>query len=176
MYLFIYNIIIRLYYFVASILSIFQPKAKKWVNGRKDLFTILERDLKAKSLENQSFIWFHCSSLGEFEQGRPLIENIKKRYPNEKILLTFFSPSGYEIRKNYPFADLICYLPLDTKYNVNHFLKLVNPSMVFWIKYEFWFHTLAALHKRKIPTFWFQEFLEKTIFSFLFSVQNIDNV
>lgn len=153
MYLHIYNFVIQLYNFVANILALFQPKSKKWVKGRRDLFQDLALELKIKNLDNQSFIWFHCASLGEFEQGRPLIERIKKEYPDEKILLTFFSPSGYEIRKNYAFADIVCYLPLDTKRNAKRFLDLVEPTVVFWVKYEFWFNILSALHHRKIPTF-----------------------
>jgi 3-deoxy-D-manno-octulosonic-acid transferase len=153
MYLLIYNFVVQLYHFVANILALFQPKSKKWVKGRQDLFQKLTLELETKELINQPFIWFHCASLGEFEQGRPLIERIKKEYPDEKILLTFFSPSGYEIRKNYAFADIVCYLPLDTKLNAKRFLDLVEPTMVFWIKYEFWFNILAELHYRKIPTF-----------------------
>ena len=153
MYLLVYNLVIQLYNFIAKILAIFQPKAKKWVDGRYNLFESLEQDLKYKNLDNQNFIWFHCSSLGEFEQGRPLIERIKKDYPKEKILLTFFSPSGYEIRKNYAFADVVSYLPLDTKKNAKRLLDLIKPSMVFWVKYEFWYHILAELSHRKVPTF-----------------------
>lgn len=153
MYLLIYNFAIRLYGVTARFLAFFQPKAKKWVTGRRDFFQNLERELKTKNLDNQPFIWFHCASLGEFEQGRPLIERIKKEYPEERILLTFFSPSGYDIRKNYAFADVVCYLPLDTKSNAKHFLDLIEPTMVFWVKYEFWFHILAELHERKTPLF-----------------------
>lgn len=153
MYLLIYNFTIRLYYFTARLLAFFKPKAKKWIEGRHDFFQNLEEELTTKGLDNQPFIWFHCASLGEFEQGRPLIERIKKEYPDERILLTFFSPSGYEIRKNYAFADVVCYLPLDTKRNANQFLDLIEPMMVFWVKYEFWFNILAELNQRKIPTF-----------------------
>jgi 3-deoxy-D-manno-octulosonic-acid transferase len=153
MYLLIYNFVVQVYNFVANILALFQPKSKKWVEGRRDLFQNLALELTTKKLDGQSFIWFHCASLGEFEQGRPLIERIKKEYTDEKILLTFFSPSGYEIRKDYPFADVVCYLPLDTKRNAKQFLDLIEPTMVFWVKYEFWFNILAELHQRKIPTF-----------------------
>jgi len=153
MYFFGYNIGIFLYGFVAKILALFQPKAQKWVKGRQDLFQQLQKEFAVKGIDKQQLIWFHCSSLGEFEQGRPLIEAIKKQYPNERILLTFFSPSGYEIRKNYALADVVTYLPLDTKKNAKKFVELVQPKLVFWVKYEYWYHILAALHQRQIPTF-----------------------
>ncbi|MFK7949557.1 MAG: 3-deoxy-D-manno-octulosonic acid transferase [Saprospiraceae bacterium] len=153
MYFFIYKIGIFLYGFVAKILALFQPKAKKWVEGRQDLLHRLQQDLQSNNIKKQQLIWFHCSSLGEFEQGRPLIESIKKQYPDEKILLTFFSPSGYEVRKNYASADIITYLPLDTKKNAKRFIDLIEPKLVFWVKYEFWYHFLEALQQRQIPTF-----------------------
>jgi 3-deoxy-D-manno-octulosonic-acid transferase len=99
------------------------------------------------------YIWFHAASLGEFEQGRPLMEKIKSLYPNYKILLTFFSPSGYEVRKNYPGADVICYLPFDTPYRVRKFIRLANPCMAFFIKYEFWANYLSELKRQKIPVY-----------------------
>lgn len=153
MYFIFYNIGIWLYGFFAKILAKFKPKAKQWVEGRRTIFEDLKEELITKNIVNQSVIWFHCSSLGEFEQGRPIIEAIKKNYPNEKILLTFFSPSGYEVRKNYAFADIVVYLPLDTKQNARKFIDLVQPKMVFWVKYEFWYHFLETLHQRQIPTF-----------------------
>ncbi len=130
--------------------TLFNHKARLWVRGRKNLF--LELETKIKSSE-QPIVWFHCASLGEFEQGRPLMEAFKKQYPHFRILLTFFSPSGYEVRKNYSGADIISYLPLDTKSNADRFITLVNPSIVFFVKYEFWINTLNAIHKKGIPLF-----------------------
>ncbi len=147
--LFFYNLGIALYYFVLKMASFFHPKARLWIDGRRDFFSKLKTQLP----DNQNIIWFHCASLGEFEQGRPLIEAIKKEQPQYKILLTFFSPSGYEIRKNYAFADYVCYLPLDTARNAQQFLDIVQPKMAFFIKYEFWYHFLKNLHARQIPTY-----------------------
>lgn len=153
MYFFFYNIGIFLYGFVAKIIALFQPKAKKWVQGRQDLFQQLQQQLSVNKINEKEIIWFHCSSLGEFEQGRPLIETIKQHYPKEKILITFFSPSGFEIRKNYDLADIVLYLPMDTKKNAEHFINLVQPKLVFWVKYEFWYHFLETLNQHQIPTF-----------------------
>jgi 3-deoxy-D-manno-octulosonic-acid transferase len=148
--LFVYNLGIAAYFWVLKIASWLQHrKAQLWVEGRHNFFAKLE----AQVTDNQHIIWFHCASLGEFEQGRPLLEAIKKEQPTSKILLTFFSPSGYEIRKNYAFADYVCYLPLDTARNARQFLDLVQPKMVFFIKYEFWYHFLNQLHQRNIPTY-----------------------
>ena len=153
MYFILYDIGIFLYGLVAKLLSPFQRKAKKWVKGRKDLLQLLPKELHSKRIQKHELIWFHCSSLGEFEQGRPLIEAIKKNYPEEKILLTFFSPSGYDLQHKYELADIVTYLPLDTKKNAKEFVELVQPKLVFWVKYEFWYHFLAALHQRQIPVF-----------------------
>ncbi|MFK7771832.1 MAG: 3-deoxy-D-manno-octulosonic acid transferase [Saprospiraceae bacterium] len=120
-----------------------------WIQGRKGIFAKMESQIT----DNQSIIWFHCASLGEFEQGRPLLEKIKKTLPEHKILLTFFSPSGYEIRKNYENADYIFYLPIDTRRNAKKFLKIVQPTMAFFVKYEFWFNYLNQLNQRKTPTY-----------------------
>ena len=128
--------------------AVFNPKAKKWVEGRKNLFSELEKKLNGNTAP---VAWFHCASLGEFEQGRPLIERFRKNYPQYKILLTFFSPSGYEIRKNYTGADIVCYMPLDSPGNAKRFIKIVNPSIVFFVKYEFWLNHLAEISKAKIP-------------------------
>lgn len=145
----LYNLGISLYYFGIWIASFFNKKAKLWIEGRKDIFT----KIKSQITDNQSIIWFHCASLGEFEQGRPLIEKIKKDLPDHKILLTFFSPSGFEIRKDYELADYIFYLPIDTKKNAIKFLKLVQPKMAFFVKYEFWFNFLQQLNQQNIPTY-----------------------
>jgi 3-deoxy-D-manno-octulosonic-acid transferase len=109
--------------------------------------------LRQQKEDGAKYIWFHAASLGEFEQGRPLIEKIRERYPEYKILLTFFSPSGYEVRKNYKGADIVCYLPLDKPRNVNKFLDIIQPCMAFFIKYEFWKNYLDELHKRNIPVY-----------------------
>lgn len=132
------------------IASLFNSKAKLWVRGRKNLFEKLESYFKNN---NSKIAWFHCASLGEFEQGRPIIEEFKKRNSDFKILLTFFSPSGYEVRKNFPGADFVCYLPLDTVANAKRFVELINPTIVYFVKYEFWLNFLFEFRKRKIPHF-----------------------
>ena len=146
---FLYTISIRVYALLINIYSLFNRKAKQWVNGRKNLFDKIQSSIG----QSGNIAWFHAASLGEFEQGRPVIEAFKKQYPSTKILLTFFSPSGYEIRKNYPGADFVFYLPVDTKKNANMFITIVNPTYVFFIKYEFWFNYLRILKQRNIPTF-----------------------
>ena len=144
-----YTFGIALYAFVARLISPFHKKACKMIKGQRQTFNIL----KEKRIPEAEYIWFHASSLGEFEQGRPLIEEIKNRYPQYKILLTFFSPSGYEVRKNYEGADIVCYLPFDLPQNVDHFLNIVQPKMTIFIKYEFWMNYLCSCKKRKIPTY-----------------------
>lgn len=152
----LYNISVRFYSFLIHVVSIFNVKAKLWVNGRKDIFQKIRSKLSTShSLTDSeiSFVWFHCASLGEFEQGRPLMEQLRIKEPTVKIVLTFFSPSGYEIRKNYKGADHVFYLPIDTPGNVREFIELIRPKAVFFIKYEFWFNYLIALKKHKIPTY-----------------------
>ena len=144
-----YTFGIALYAFVAKLIAPFHKKAGKMINGQRQTFNIL----KEKRIAGAEYIWFHASSLGEFEQGRPLIEEIKNRYPQYKILLTFFSPSGYEVRKNYEGADIVCYLPFDLPRNVDRFLNIVQPKMTIFIKYEFWMNYLCSCKKRKIPTY-----------------------
>jgi 3-deoxy-D-manno-octulosonic-acid transferase len=146
---FLYTAGIYLYVLVIRVVSIWNPKARKWLDGRKDLFAGLEK--ASATLQNP--VWFHCASLGEFEQGRPLLEAMKKEHPSQKILLTFYSPSGFEIRKDYPLADYVCYLPLDTPSNARRFLDIVKPSSVFIVKYEFWFNLLTEIGNRKIPAY-----------------------
>jgi len=146
----LYEIIINIYGFVIFLVSFFNKKAKKWINGRKNIFRNLKKDFE--NLENP-ILWFHASSLGEFEQGRPLIEKIRSCYHHYKILLTFFSPSGYEIRKNYQGADFVYYLPLDTRCNARKFLKIVKPEKIFFIKYEFWYNYLSLAYKYNIPVY-----------------------
>ena len=138
----IYNFFILVYGKAIYIVSFFNKKAKKWVQGRKDF-----PDFK---FDHQS-IWMHCSSLGEFEQGRPVIEALKKEYPNYPIVISFFSPSGFEVRKNYPGAEKIIYLPLDTTQHAKKLIDIINPALVVWVKYEYWFNYLFELKKREIP-------------------------
>lgn len=144
----LYSIGIRLYTVLVWFASVKNPKAKLWLKGRRGW-----RLLLGKIPENIRPVWVHCSSLGEFEQGRPLIEAIKKKYPDTFILLTFYSPSGFEIRKNYDKADLIMYLPADTMNNANTFVSRVNPRLAIFIKYEFWFNYISVLHKKDIQLY-----------------------
>ncbi len=146
--------------------ALFQPKAAQWVAGRRHLFQQLETATAAwKTGSNAPIIWVHCASLGEFEQGRPLIERLKRERPETRLLLTFFSPSGYEIRKNYAHADYVCYLPADTRANAARFLDLVQPDLAVFVKYEFWIHHLQALQKRQVPTILVSAlFREKQVF------------
>ncbi len=129
--------------------SPFNEKARHFVRGRKNWKANLQNQIE----EDTRYIWFHCASLGEFEQGRPVIEEIKKQFPRYKIILTFFSPSGYEIRKNYDGADIVLYLPLDTKSNAHTFIDIVKPEKVFFIKYEFWYFYISELKKQNIPLY-----------------------
>lgn len=146
---FLYTLGIHLYAFVVEILSPFHKKARMMRLGQWKTNGILREKIDPGA----KYIWFHASSLGEFEQGRPVMEKIKSNYPQYKILLTFFSPSGYEVRKNYNGADVICYLPFDTPYRVNKFLNLANPAIAVFIKYEFWPNYLLELKKRGIPAY-----------------------
>ena len=144
----LYNISIQLYVIAIRFAALFNAKAKLWVNGRKNIFQKIEEVTKGE----QNIVWFHCASLGEFEQGRPLIEKIRSEFPDKKIVLSFFSPSGYEIRKNYEVADVVCYLPLDSKKNAKQFLTVVHPSFAIFVKYEFWPNLLKELQNKKIKT------------------------
>ncbi len=146
----LYNIAIRIYGLGIWSASHFNDKARKWVKGRKGLFKKMEQVL-ASSKPSTKRIWFHCASLGEFEQGRPVIEQFRNEHPDYEIILTFFSPSGYEIRKNYEGVDHIFYLPLDTRKNADRFVGIINPDIVVFIKYEYWFNYFRALHERGIP-------------------------
>ena len=145
----VYNIVIYFVLWGIAIASLFNEKVRKMWHGEREAFKIL----KQKVDPNAKYIWFHAASLGEFEQGRPLMERIRKEYPQYKILLTFYSPSGYEVRKNYEGADIICYMPVDTRLNAIRFLRLVRPVMAFFIKYEFWSNFLHILKHRNIPTY-----------------------
>lgn len=148
---FIYNISIRLYSLAVRLASPFNEKARQWVNGRKGIFEKMALQIDGK----KPIAWFHSSSLGEFEQGRPVIEAFRKQYPDYAILLTFFSPSGYEIRKNYAGADYVFYLPADTAGNARRFMEIVNPKVALFIKYDFWYNYLNQLNKRNVPTYVF---------------------
>ena len=201
MHLFIYNIFLFLYSLGIRITSLWNPKARAWRNGRKDIWTELQKTLNAERPPGQAvrtgpmpnaegkqpntkrpvkkpkigeetpetgepkteeinpepetgnlkLVWMHCSSLGEFEQGRPVMEAIRQQHPNVKVLLTFFSPSGYEVRKNNSGADYVMYLPIDSRANARKFINIVQPDLVVWIKYEYWFYYLTELKKKHIP-------------------------
>ena len=145
----IYNLIIYLYLLGVAIYSRFNEKVRKMWRGEREAFRVL----KEKVDPNAKYVWFHAASLGEFEQGRPLMEQLRKEHPEYKILLTFFSPSGYEVRKDYEGADIITYLPLDTITNARRFLRAVHPVMAFFIKYEFWYNYLHILKHRDVPVY-----------------------
>jgi 3-deoxy-D-manno-octulosonic-acid transferase len=160
-HLFIYNIFLLLYSIGIRITALWNPKARLWLNGRKDIWRQVA-EVRSKKPEaghknpepetqHPPLVWMHCSSLGEFEQGRPVLEALKQQYPNIKILVTFFSPSGYEVRKNYSGADHVLYLPMDSKTAARQFLSLVQPSLVIWIKYEYWYYYLTEIKKKHIP-------------------------
>ena len=144
-----YNIVIYLYLCGVAIVSIFNEKVRKMWRGEREAVKIL----KQKVDPNARYAWFHAASLGEFEQGRPIMERLRKEHPEYKILLTFFSPSGYEVRKNYEGADIICYLPLDTITNARRFLRTIRPEIAFFIKYEFWYNYLHILKHRNVPVY-----------------------
>jgi 3-deoxy-D-manno-octulosonic-acid transferase len=181
--LFIYSIIVSIAGLLLQIIAFFVPKIKLFVAGRKDVFPTLITKIKP----SDKTIWFHAASLGEYEQGLPVIEKIKEKYPTHKIIISFFSPSGYEIRKNNTIADATVYLPLDTQKNAAKFIDLVHPEMVFFIKYEFWPNYLNELKKHNTPTYlisgifrenqvffkWYGNFYRKALDAFsYFFVQN----
>ncbi|MXV51874.1 3-deoxy-D-manno-octulosonic acid transferase [Pedobacter sp. HMF7647] len=142
-----YDFGIAAYNFLIILFSPFNHKAKLWVDGRKRLLQTIEKQVT----KGEKHSWFHFASLGEFEQGRPVLEAYKARYSEKKIVVTFFSPSGYEVRKNYPLADHVFYLPLDTKANASKFIKLINPELAVFTKYDYWYHYLNELKKVEIP-------------------------
>lgn len=181
--LFLYNIIVQIANFLLKIVALYSPKIRLFIDGRKLVFEIL----KEKIDPSDKTIWFHAASLGEYEQGLPVIEKLKKKYPNHKIIITFFSPSGYEVRKNNLVADVTVYLPLDTKKNATEFVSLIHPDLVFFIKYEYWPNYLNQLRKYEIPTYlisgvfrknqmffkWYGGFYRKALGTFTyFFVQN----
>ena len=170
----LYNISIQLHIIAINIAALFNVKAKLWVKGRKAIFQKLTEAIK----EDQDVVWFHCASLGEFEQGKPIIEGYKLKYPNHKILLTFFSPSGYEIRKNYDGVDWVFYLPSDTKKNAIQFLSIVNPIKVIFIKYEFWFNYMSELNKKNTPFYSASSIFRKEqyFFKYDWAAKQLNNV
>lgn len=143
----VYNLLIYLFLFLVRVRALFEPKARAWTKGQKGLLRKIENTFHSTT----RVIWFHCASLGEFEQGRPVIESFKRTLPDVTILLTFFSPSGYEIRKNYPVADFIYYLPADTLHNARRFIGITRPSLAVFVKYEYWFNYMRVLHENRIP-------------------------
>ena len=180
---FLYNIIVFLASQVVKLLALFSGRMRLFVDGRKTVFTTL----KSKISPNDKTIWFHAASLGEYEQGLPVMEKIKSQFPKHKIVVSFFSPSGFEVRKNNTVADATVYLPLDTNSNAKRFLDLVHPDLVFFIKYEYWPNYLYELKKRQIPTYlisgifredqaffkWYGGFYRKALKTFnYFFVQN----
>jgi len=144
-----YSLGIYIYILCVRIASLFSTKARLLLDGHAETFGILARTLRT----NDRYVWFHASSLGEFEQGRPLMERIRQRHPEYKILLTFFSPSGYEVRKNYDGADIVCYMPFDTPRNARRFVRMVKPEKAFFIKYEFWKNFIDELHRSKCEVY-----------------------
>lgn len=155
----LYTLAIRIYAALVKVAALLgNAKAKLWVSGRKQFPTVDD--------DNASWVWFHAASLGEFEQGRPLIEALKKQYPNLKISLTFFSPSGYEIRKDYPLADEVLYLPIDTPRNAQKWMKRHHFVATFFIKYEFWFNYMKALHEEQIPLYYISLILKPNQYFF----------
>ncbi len=143
-----YSLAIYLMMLCANVASLFKPKMRAMMRGHRDTWRILR-----KEAGTARYVWFHAASLGEFEQGRPLMERLRREHPEKKILLTFFSPSGYEVRKDYGGADIVCYLPFDTPFNALKFVRLARPEAAFFIKYEFWRNYIEVLHKQGIPCY-----------------------
>ena len=150
MALFLYNLFLIFYKIGIKVASLKSNKAKLWLKGRENIFAKLEQ-WRSQLPEDQKIIWMHCASLGEFEQGRPLLEKFRENNTDHKIVLTFFSPSGYEVRKNYMGVDGVFYLPIDSKINAQKFITTLKPTLVVWVKYEYWFYYLTALKKKNIP-------------------------
>ncbi len=151
----LYNLFLFFYFFGIRVAALWNIKAKQWLSGRKKIFTLINSQLLKDNLSSSVIgqpIWMHCASLGEFEQGRPILELLKKNNPAQKIVLTFFSPSGYQIMKSYHGVDHVFYLPMDSSGNAKKFLDAINPSLVIWVKYEYWFYYLCEIKKRNIPT------------------------
>jgi 3-deoxy-D-manno-octulosonic-acid transferase len=145
----LYNFCMIVYAALVRVASPFNKKAKLWCSGRKGMF---ER-MRSAMPEGERIVWIHVASLGDFEQGRPVVDYVHTHYPDYKILLTFYSPAGYEVRKNYPNADYVSYIPVDTPRRVRRFLDVVKPEVAIFVKYEFWLNILAELRRRKIRTY-----------------------
>ena len=143
-----YSLAIYIYMLCAGVVSLFNRKARLLIRGHRDTWRILR-----SQIGDRRYVWFHAASLGEFEQGRPLMERLRREHPEKRILLTFFSPSGYEVRKNYEGADVVCYLPFDTPLNARKFVRLAKPEMAFFIKYEFWRNYIDVLYHQEIPVY-----------------------
>jgi 3-deoxy-D-manno-octulosonic-acid transferase len=172
----LYNLGILIYRFLARLLSPFNSKARLWTTG----MIKWREKLKIAVIRGNKYIWIHCASLGEFEQGRPLIEALRKATPELKIVLTFFSPSGYEVRKNYQEVDYVCYLPPDTPGNAEEFISILNPRFAIFVKYEFWFNYINLLYRKNIPVYlisgifrteqhffkWYGSFFRRMLFMF----------
>lgn len=158
----LYTCAVYLYLFAIYLASLFNKKAKLWIDGRKNIF----KELETKCSGVQDLVWFHCASLGEFEQGKPFIEKVKKEHPQAKIVVTFFSPSGYTIRKNDPIADFVFYLPIDTISNAKRFIKIVNPKFAVFVKYEYWYNYIQQLNKQNIPFFYISAIFRKEQYLF----------
>lgn len=175
---FLYQVVITIVQFILPIVALFNKKLGLFVSGRKESFELISKNIGA----NDKVFWMHCASLGEFEQGRPIIEKFKAENPGVKIVLTFFSPSGFEVRKNYNQADVVCYLPLDSKRNARKFLDFVHPTHAVFVKYEFWPNLLNELKRRNISTIlisgifrkeqsffqWYGGFMKKALSAFSF--------
>lgn len=145
----IYTFFIHCYSWAVALAALFDDKAKLWKNGRKNVFQFL-----SQQCENKQIIWFHCASLGEFEQGKPLIQKLKSQYPTHTFLVTFFSPSGYEVKKNDPDIDIIAYLPSDTLCHAKRFIQVVKPEVAFFVKYEYWYNYMEQLYRKSIPFYY----------------------
>ena len=171
---FLYNISIRFYILAIRIASLFRPKAKLWIKGRKSIF----QKLKAATENQNNIVLFHCASLGEFEQGRPIMEGYKHKYPTHKILLTFFSPSGFEIQKNYNGADWVFYLPADTPSNAKQFIEIVKPIKAIFVKYEFWLNYMTELKRTNIPFYSVSAIFrkEQVFFKYKWFAKQLNNV
>ena len=171
---FLYNISIRFYILAIRIASLFRPKAKLWIKGRKNIF----QKLKAATENENNIVLFHCASLGEFEQGRPIMEGYKHKYPTHKILLTFFSPSGFEIQKNYNGADWVFYLPADTPSNAKQFIEIVKPIKAIFVKYEFWLNYMTELKRTNIPFYSVSAIFrkEQVFFKYKWFAKQLNNV
>jgi 3-deoxy-D-manno-octulosonic-acid transferase len=146
-----YHVFLWFYKIGIRLVAPWNVKARAWLDGRKGIFERIGAEMRSDGVRDSAVVWMHCSSLGEFEQGRPVIEGLRRVTPGIRIVLTFFSPSGYTAKKDYAGADHIFYLPLDSPGNARRFVDLVKPTLVLWVKYDYWYYFLAELRKRKIP-------------------------